>query len=195
MKTFEEMIKLFEEANKTFLVWDQELIWRNVSERTLCGALMIRLHDLTRINPVFCGYHVDVEYNRNREDPKQIYTASQEEHSIFCDIILHSRAKYSKQDNLIAIEMKKSDQPEEDKQNDRERLKALTTDPSQNRAPIETVCGYVLGVYYEVDIWKGVVMIEYYRRGQKAFDYTMKHSGNSKRGRWSRADVKGDKGL
>lgn len=117
MKTFDfdEMTRLFEEANQTFLDWDEELIRKNVSERTLCGALLIRLHDLTRIKPAFCRYHVDVEYNRNGEDPKRIYTATQEDHPIFCDIILHSRGKHSKQDNLIAIEMKKADQPEDER--------------------------------------------------------------------------------
>ncbi len=44
------------------------------------------------------------------------------------DIIVQSRGEYINQDNLIAIEMKKSSNTKAEKDKDRERLIALTED-------------------------------------------------------------------
>ena len=40
MKSYEEMVKLFENANQRLLIQDNSLFSDTVSERTLCGALM-----------------------------------------------------------------------------------------------------------------------------------------------------------
>ena len=84
-----------------------------------------------------------------------------------------------KQDNLIAIEMKKSNALAREKQKDRERLIALTKDSFNdvwawdNNFP-EHVCRYVLGVYYEINYRRNLISIEYYRNGQLAHSYSLR---------------------
>lgn len=71
--------------------------------------------------------------------------------------------------------MKKSYQSQSSKDKDRERLKILTIpfgdkaalDVGENKVEIiKGEFGYVLGVYYEIDMDTGEVSIEYYHRGQ-----------------------------
>ena len=67
--------------------------------------------------------------------------------------------------------MKKSYRPTSDKNKDRVRLKALTRNTFgdmwsyDGRTLPEHVCRYLLGVYYEIDISKKIVKIEYYQEG------------------------------
>ena len=175
MKTYQEMINLFESANSTFLAQDNALFANQVSERTLCGALMLHFHDIIARNKKFAGYYVDVEYNRNKGAVKTIRKTIKgpdfEIIPINCDLIVHSRGKILKQDNLIAIEMKKSTATRACKNKDRERLVALTKDSFDDvwsfdgKALPEYVCRYLLGVYYEINYKRKTIHIEYYRRG------------------------------
>ncbi len=183
MKTYAEMVDLFENANRVFLQEEQNLFITQVSERTLCGALMLHIHDIIKDNDSYTGYYTDVEYNRNQGGIKTIRKTIQDIHEeiipINCDLILHSRGEIVEQDNLIAIEMKKSNASAREKQKDRERLIALTKDSFNdvwawdNNFP-EHVCRYVLGVYYEINYRRNLISIEYYRNGQLAHSYTLK---------------------
>lgn len=56
MKAYNEMVSLFEDANRSFISNDLDLFNSNVSERTLCGALMLHMHDLIVDNPDYQGY-------------------------------------------------------------------------------------------------------------------------------------------
>ena len=75
------------------------------------------------------------------------------------------------QDNLIAVEMKKSTGKRIDKEKDRDRLECLTKSPNQEvwscggKALPEHVCGYGLGVYYEVNFRREIILVEYYCEG------------------------------
>jgi hypothetical protein len=79
---------------------------------------------------------------------------------------------HPEQDNLIAVEMKKSSRPRREKEADRERLIALTADSFDNiwsfdgHTLPEHVCRYVLGVYYEIDLLKQKIKVEYYHKGE-----------------------------
>ncbi len=175
MEIYHEMVKLFECANDGFLRQDKALLANQVSERTLCGALMIHIHDIISRDKKYAGYHVDVEYNRNKGAIKTIYKTIKGPHleiiPINCDLIVHSRGEIVKQDNLIAIEMKKSTATRVRKDKDRERLIALTKDSFDDvwsfdgKALPEHVCRYVLGVYYEINFRRKSITIEYYRKG------------------------------
>ena len=175
MKSYQEMIRLFECVNAAFLKNDKALLANQVSERTLCGALMLHIHDIISRDKKFAGYHVDVEYNRNKGAIKTIYKTIKSSHEqvipISCDLIVHSRGEIVKQDNLIAIEMKKSTAFRLEKAKDRERLIALTKDSFDDvwsfdgRALPEHVCRYVLGVYYEINFHRQSIILEYYRKG------------------------------
>ena len=176
MKSYEEMVSLFEEANRVFINNDLDLFDSRVSERTLCGALLLHMHDLIVDNPAYHGYYTDVEYNRNRGGKlknikKTVRGVNETVVTINCDMILHSRGQNIEQDNLIAIEMKKTSRRQDEKDADKERLMALTKDSYDGvwsfdgHSLPEYVCRYVLGVYYEINYTKRQILIEYYRRG------------------------------
>lgn len=186
MKTYNEMVDLFERANRTFLQKDIDLFYSGVSERTLCGALMLHLHDLIALDSSFDGYYTDVEYNRNRGGKlktikKTVVGPEMDIVTINCDLILHSRGLHSEQDNLIAIEMKKSNRPQDSKEKDRERLKALTKESYDDiwsydgKSLPEHVCRYVLGVYYEINYAHRKIMLEYYQKGKLGLKYSVSY--------------------
>jgi hypothetical protein len=105
----------------------------------------------------FNNYFTDVEYNRNEGRVKTIIDEDFEILDITCDLIVHSRGSMVGQDNLLAIEMKKDYHSTVEKAKDKKRLKALTklisevTVISNTGFPIN-VCGYILGVYYEISV-------------------------------------------
>lgn len=61
-----DLIEIFEQANKNLLNRDIELFKTQVSERTLCGSLMVHLHNVIK-NTHYKEYFVDVEYNQIKE--------------------------------------------------------------------------------------------------------------------------------
>ena len=171
----EELLNIFEEANKMMIINDNDLFITDVSERMFCGALMLHLHELIK-ETRYKDYHVDVEYNRNKGSKlktinKTIRGLENKIIRINCDLIVHSRGHNVLQDNLIAIEMKKSNRPKEEKNSDRERLIALTKDSFDNiwsfdgQVLPEHVCRYKLGIFYEINYRKQQIELEYYVRG------------------------------
>ena len=185
MKTYDELRRLFYKANELLLQQDIELLNSEVSERALCGALMLHLNRLMMQDATYDGYYTDVEYNRNRGNirthKKTIKGPCEQVIRITCDLIVHSRGKNSVQDNLIAIEMKKSATSKEAKDKDRDRLRALTKYRSENielhtkGVVPEQVCGYVIGIYYEINYAKRKIFLEFYKHGslfdKKAIDF------------------------
>lgn len=173
MKSYEQMINIFENSNRDFLEKDIDLLTSKVSERTLCGALMLHMNNIIFHTPEFENYYVDVEYNRNKGGKiKTIQDDNYEIINITCDLILHSRGFHLEQDNLIAVEMKKANRPQQEKDSDRKRLKALTKDSFNDvwsfdgKILPEHVCRYILGVYYEIDYVSNSIKIEYYHKGE-----------------------------
>lgn len=181
MKTCNEIIHLFEQANGLLLRNDHVLFENQVSERTLCGALMLHIHDIIKEDHSYAGYHADVEYNRRKSkrsyDYKTIPSPDDNPIKITCDLILHGRGKQPEQDNLLAIEMKKTTRTNRAKNSDRERLKILTEDFYDNKQLVDTymspehVCGYVLGVYYEINYRRKIILVEYYHNGSMIQTY------------------------
>lgn len=171
MITYEKLVQLFEKANKNFLKKNTNILLRDISERTLCGALMLEIYEIIRENDDYAGYYVDVEYNRNLghcEDKKRI--SENVNDNINCDLILHSRGNITRQDNLIALEMKKAKRPPSEKREDKDRLRSLTRTPNnisefELNLP-EYVCGYLLGVYCEVNYKKRIIKYQFYRNGR-----------------------------
>lgn len=180
--TYHELKELFEEANDNFLSKNKDLFTTEVSERTLCGALMVSMNgaikrDFKRLNR-YKNYFVDIEYNRNDGRVKTIIDRNESIVTIVCDLILHSRGRSKWQDNLIAVEMKKSTRLSSDKQSDRERLMALTrlTDGVWSADGVtlpEHVCGYILGVYYEINFNDMTALLEYYSNGEKQAEHVI----------------------
>lgn len=182
-KQIKELEKVFENANDLFLKENTMLFETQVSERTLCGALMIELYEVIK-DTKYCEYFVDVEYNRNvggtlKTFKKTIRGIDEKIVTINCDLIVHSRGQNIFQDNLIALEMKKSTGKQCYKESDRNRLECLTKSPGQDvwsyggRVLPENVCGYGLGIYYEVNFRKRSIVVEYYKDGYFYRQYTI----------------------
>lgn len=183
MVTYEDLVTLFEDADRCFRHDDIRLFEDRVSERTLCGALMLHLHEeMRKHGELYKDFHADVEYNRNRNTIKKILQKKEDNDdgiivNINCDLLVHGRGLTLEQENLIAIEMKKNYAQEVDKNRDRYRLEALTSNPNEWRdrgifqydgVEMENLhYNYVLGVYYEVSYSDGIVLIEYYQNGEK----------------------------
>lgn len=183
-EVFYKLIKIFENANKCFMQENIHLFDYEVSERSLCGSLMKNLHDELK-DTDFNSYYVDIEYNRNKGGKlktlvKTINGLQNKIIKITCDLIVHSRGENIANDNLIALEMKKSNRPDSEKDSDKERLSCLTKDRYDDIWSYdgvsfpEHVCRYVLGIYYEVDFEAKIIYIEYYRKGHNIGGYTVK---------------------
>lgn len=164
---------LFIESSDRFLASERELILSGVSERCLCGALMLVIRRELD-NSEFNNYYSDIEYNRNFDGIiKTIIDDNSVVVNITCDLIIHSRGMNPGQDNLVAIEMKRDNHPDEEKNKDRARLRALTkanndsmTHTADGRTMPRNVCGYIVGVFYEISLTNRLVNIEYYRNGE-----------------------------
>ncbi len=169
-KSYELLVEIFNSANNRFIEENKQLIYDNISERTLCGELKSCLEEEIKHHKIK-GYKTDVEYNRNMGKLKTIINNEHQIINIQCDLIVHSRGLLVKQDNLIAIEMKKAYQNEESKDSDRIRLKALTKDTYDEHWVYDSkklpkhVCRYILGIFYEVDKDNNSVTIEFYKNG------------------------------
>lgn len=182
-RDLEELVELFEEANRRFIDNNERLFEIDVNERTLCGALLVELYKVL-YEYDYSDYYVDVEYNRRirrtgkEEDKVYIKSVScsiDKSQIINCDLIVHGRGKLSKHDNLIALEMKKTKKngelrrPRKDTEeiSDRDRLMVLTESEREcNRGNINHFFGYELGVFYKVNHYAGVANAEYYSHGK-----------------------------
>ena len=184
MKTYNQLKEMFLTSNQALIRDDMDLLDSQVSERSLCGALMLHLNRTMLQSEDFEGYYTDVEYNRNRGNIKTIKKTirGQEEQIVHvtCDLIMHSRGRHPEQDNLIAIEMKKANRPQAEKTADKERLKALTKDTfddiwSYDGVTLpEHVCRYVIGIYYEIDFEYKTIRLEYYKQGERVEHQSLK---------------------
>lgn len=173
---YDDLKIIFKHANSDLINLDKDLFETKVSERTLCGALMLHLHERLK-QTIYSSYYVDVEYNRNRGRKLKTFVKTVQGPNfdiikINCDLIVHSRGKCIEQDNLIVIEMKKSNRLKKDKNNDKERLKCLTKDSFDDvwsfdgKSLPEHVCRYIIGIYYEINYNKGQIELEYYYKGE-----------------------------
>lgn len=167
------LINLFKDAIADFFIGEKDNILDGVSERSLCARLAYYLQlGLTKYD--LQDYYVDTEYNRKQDG--RVKTLLNEEMivvTITCDLIIHSRGQKLKDDNLIALEMKKSSRPQSEKVSDQNRLRALTKDSydgvwsADGKNHPEHVCGYKLGYYMEIDQVQQKCLLETYMHGEK----------------------------
>lgn len=171
--TYIDLMNLLEDVSHLFLTEQQDLILSGVSERSWYLHFARYLND--KIKEKYSNtYYVDIEYNRNNGKLKTIF--DNENFlviSITCDIIVHSRGKNLLSDNLICIEMKKSTASKNSKLEDKRRLELLTKKSfddvwsADGKALPEHVCGYKIGLYYELNLRTRKVHREYYQYGKK----------------------------
>lgn len=171
-----KLIDILEKTSETFLKEQLDFLLSGVSERSWYTPFILYLKNIIEKNKI-TGYYIDTEYNRNNGKIKTVYDNSKfEVIPITCDIIVHSRGKNICKDSLICIEMKKSTAKLKDKQSDKKRLELLTRKSFDNvwsadgKCLPEHVCGYELGVYYEININNRSSHIEYYQNGVKIIE-------------------------
>ena len=173
---YQKLKDLFWEANREFIEKDLDLLYEDISERCLCGALMHELNKQLEKNG--CNnYYADVEFNRNKKRIKQLPNDDGFLSNILPDIIVHSRGKETL-DNLLVLEMKKSSANQQDKENDRNRLKKMTT---LNYQGSHHSYEYLLGIYYEIDFGKKQIFIEFYKDGEIVEENTLSYEDITKR--------------
>ena len=165
---FYMLMALFRSAFDEFLALEINNILADISERNLCGRLMLYM-DTARTNFGLDQYFVHTEYNRNLGDLKRIrHNPFDDADIITCDLILHSRGRLT-EDNLIAIEMKKKKHSRISKDEDRDRLIALTRPAvAALNLSIEPdhVFGYQLGLFIILDTKRASHIVEIYRAGE-----------------------------
>lgn len=163
--------EVFERSIDLFFRHEIQEILEGVNERNSCQRMSIYLQQVAQQQGL-TSYFADTEYNRKQNgEVKTIIDGRQKIVPINCDLLLHSRGQVVAEDNLIAIEVKKRDAPKDEKEKDRDRLRALTKASyddiwsNDGVAFPEHVCGYVLGVFVELDRVKRICRLEYYREG------------------------------
>lgn len=162
---FDNLKAMFWEANRAFLENHASLLKHELSEHCLCGALMCELNKQLEKKDLK-KYHADIEFNRGEGNVKRISYITDDGvylKCIFTDIIVHSRGEESL-DNLIALEMKKSSASQKEIDDDKARLKQLT---KQNTNTSFCNYGYILGIYYEINLDKEEIKIEFFYNGNR----------------------------
>ena len=118
--------KIISSALDKFFKEEVSSILSDVAERNLCARLAMHFETYMKEYGL-SGYYADPEYNRQQEGQvKTIISGNMEVIQITCDLIIHSRGEIIEKDNLIALEMAKKNKSQQELQNDRNRLMALT---------------------------------------------------------------------
>lgn len=162
---------IFKDALDEFFASEAQNILSGVSERNLCARLAMQLERIANEKGLH-GYYADTEYNRKQNGKvKTMMDDDMQVISITCDLILHSRGEIIEKDNLIAIEMKKSERPEEEKVSDRSRLRTLTKASFDDiwsydgQTHPEHVCGYDLGYFVELNKNNSSYTVQEFKNG------------------------------
>lgn len=164
---------IFDAALDAFLQAEKVLLFSDVNERSTCGRLALYLERQMERERI-AGYYADVEYNRKQG--AQVKTVINDDLRVIAitpDVIVHSRGEIlPPNDNLIAVEMKKSNRPQQEKNDDRTRLMLMSRDSfdkiwSWNDFHPEHVCAYAVGIYVEIDLANQILCLEYYKNGKK----------------------------
>lgn len=118
----EEVESALNKALEQLLRDDEEILIADVNERSISHRLA------NYLNPMFPGWDVDCEYNRNHDDPKRLEIKRRKVSSddtqattVFPDIIIHRRGS---DENYVVIEMKKTTSHENDEY-DLQKLQAF----------------------------------------------------------------------
>ena len=128
-----------------------------VSERTMAARIGFYLEMHKELLGDIEGLSVDMEYNRNFNEPKRIYSLfGRQQRNVIPDLLIHRRN--SNADNLLVIEFKKGTPPWSEQQNDEEKLRYFTNPNHEYR--------YRFGMYIELHHWGARVTV--YRNGNQA---------------------------
>jgi hypothetical protein len=171
---------IFDDALTAFLEYEGSWLLSDVSERNTCGRLAIFIERQLKQERIF-EYYTDTEYNRKQSDQvKTIINKELRVLPITADLIVHSRGDLpAPDDNLIAVEVKKSSRPAHEKNADKDRLIAMTSPPyngvwNWEDGHPEHVCGYSVGIFMEIRRKEHEIFLEYFKLGQKTNERLIK---------------------
>lgn len=142
----EVIIQILKKAIERLYLCDRHIIRSKVSERCVCARLAYHLECLLKKRDYckfFCGYYVDVEYDRMGSDPKLIGDSTKRH---VCDLLIHSRG-CKERDNLLALEMKVHNNYSNIK-SDYLRLSNIVQ--HRNEGNKDFVCETLLGVFLRI---------------------------------------------
>lgn len=117
---------IIEEALEQLIKNDRYLIEHDVHEQSISSKLAYYLSSLIPPRSEG-GWDVDVEYNRNDKNPKELHE------KVRPDIIIHRRGlnnpNGNEENNLLIIQIKKEPTDENKKKEDIETIKAFISEP------------------------------------------------------------------
>lgn len=162
-----DLINVLKQSIDIFYQNDADLIRRDVHEQTISGRLAHYFENIIQNYVAYKtrGCSVDVEYNRNFNDPKKIFSPCKhcnedcllisennylEEKDARPDIIVHKRN--SNEENLLVIEIKKelnlqNSEQREAKQKDIKKLTYFTCQKCVPTSENDFVYKYLLGCF------------------------------------------------
>ena len=143
---------ILDECLTKMLEKDGYLLEKNLHEQTLSGRLATYLIEYYEKDELW-NYNVDCEYNRNFNNPKILENISNK-NGVRPDIIIHKR--WSNDDNLLVIEIKKDSNAEAQSWSDDEKLRWFTSSDDQYR--------YTYWVYLMFDT-EGLKEYKIYKKG------------------------------
>ncbi|MBS6064582.1 MAG: hypothetical protein KH844_02040 [Neisseria mucosa] len=169
--------KIFDVALKDFLKKQTSLFLNNVAERSWYPHFIDEVNKQKKKFKFLKEYFTDAEYNRQQDGQikvilDQTTSNSERKINICCDVILHGRGECGPIENILSVEFKKESNTQDEKDKDKIRLRALTATPYDNVYSAdgtvfpETVCGYFLGCYVEINCQNLDVIVEYYINGK-----------------------------
>lgn len=152
------LLNMLKRAIKILYETDYENIKLDVTEQNVCARLALHLENLMReydnshTRKMFKNYYVDVEYNRivdlnGKKHKKAIIYPSGIKETIICDLLVHSRGKDKQQENLLALEMKKTAN-KDSVDSDQKRLMCLIS-PAPDDSLCKSMYNTLLGVFLE----------------------------------------------
>lgn len=172
--------KIFYNANKLFIKDNIRNIELGVSEVTLQGNFSQAFKEILKEMKI-SNYYSEINYNKNKHFTKCIINEKMEYFDIFCDLIIHSCGENLQQDNLLAIEMKKKEN-RKDRLKDRKRLEIMTSDSYVEEILFDElppyICRYSLGIFYDLDIKKRQIKLDFYQHGKLIKTQTIHYNSN-----------------
>lgn len=173
-------LKIFYNANKLFIKDNIRNIELGVSEVTLQGNFSQAFKEILKEMKI-CNYYSEINYNKNKHFTKCIINEKMEYFDIFCDLIIHSCGENLEQDNLLAIEMKKKEN-RKDRLKDRKRLEIITSDSYVGEILFDElppyICRYSLGIFYDLDVKKRQIELDFYQHGKLIKTQTIHYNSN-----------------
>ena len=139
----------------------------NVNERDVCSHLFSFI-ERSKENTWFTNYFVDVEYNRMLGGgPKIIFDEKNGiDITIIPDLVIHGRGRIDGHENLLCVEIKKSNAPSSEKEDDLRRLSFLTKRKMHLRRNTNYVYGYLIGIYYEYNYPRQRSKLKIFKNGK-----------------------------